>query len=362
MFHIALAGIFWGAWDWQHPGEKYRGLGMVTGLSSCYMSGLFCSITVYRLFFHRLRHFSGPQLAAVTKLWHVFQCRDSRNYLVLDSMHKQYGNFVRTERRRVWDQALSPKAIREYLPRILRQIWTLEQVIAQFGSKPVIVNDFMQWLAFDSMAEFAFNESFQMMESGDYMAQSFQQRSALALLGPLNSAIWIPRLAFAFAPFAWRVRDWFRMNPFCDSQIKKRLQTFSQTKVAEPDIAAWFIEEYDKTRFSGDEKTRQNLLSSNTATAIGAGSDTTGPSLMLLFFFLAKDPDHAEKTYEELTRRRTCVGKNLALTQIQLVAAILLTKYRVAFAPSENGEALARGMLDQVTAQPGKFRVIFETR
>lgn len=31
-------------------------------------------------------------------------------------------------------------------------------------------------------------------------------------------------------------------------------------------------------------------------------SDTAGPSLMLLFFFLAKYPDHAEKIYEELTR------------------------------------------------------------
>lgn len=44
------------------------------------------------------------------------------------------------------------------------------------------------------------------------------------------------------------------------------------------------------------------------------------------------------------------------------MAAILLTKYRIVFAPGENGEALARDMLDQVTAQPGKFRVVFETR
>lgn len=57
------------------------------------------------------------------------------------------------------------------------------------------------------------------------------------------------------------------MIAFCDSQIKKHLQT----KVAEPDIAAWFIEEYDMTRFSRDKKTRQNLLSGNTATAIVAG-------------------------------------------------------------------------------------------
>lgn len=106
----------------------------------------------------------------------------------------------------------------------MRQISTLEQVIAQFGSQPVKVNDIMQWFAFDSVGEFAFNESFNMMENGKLHCAIAQQRSALALLGPLNSAIWIPRLAFASAPFVWRVRDWFGMIAFCDSQIKKRLQ------------------------------------------------------------------------------------------------------------------------------------------
>lgn len=39
------------------------------------------------------------------------------------------------------------EAIREYLPRILRQILTLEQVSALSGSQPVVVNDIMQWFA-----------------------------------------------------------------------------------------------------------------------------------------------------------------------------------------------------------------------
>lgn len=115
-------------------------------------------------------------------------------------------------------------AIREYLPRILRQISTLEQTIARYGSQPVVINDIMQWFAFDSMGEFAFNESFGMMKSGKLHGAIAQQRSALALLGPLNAAIWIVRLAFAFAPFFWRVKDWFGMIAFCDSRIKKRLE------------------------------------------------------------------------------------------------------------------------------------------
>lgn len=62
----------------------------------CYLISLFFSIAIYRIYFHRLRYFPGPKLAAASKLWHVWQCRDSRNHLVLESLHQKYGSFVRT--------------------------------------------------------------------------------------------------------------------------------------------------------------------------------------------------------------------------------------------------------------------------
>ena len=62
-----------------------------------YLFGLFFSICVYRLSpLHRLHKFPGPRLAAVSKLWHVWQCRDSRNHELMDRLHKEYaGDFVR---------------------------------------------------------------------------------------------------------------------------------------------------------------------------------------------------------------------------------------------------------------------------
>lgn len=61
-----------------------------------YIISLFSSIIVYRLFFHRLRHFPGPRLAAASKFWHVFKSIDGTNFRLLEDMRQQYGNFVRT--------------------------------------------------------------------------------------------------------------------------------------------------------------------------------------------------------------------------------------------------------------------------
>lgn len=61
-----------------------------------YIIGLFASITIYRLFYHRLKHFPGPTWASITKIWHAWQARHRTNYLVLERLHNQYGDFVRT--------------------------------------------------------------------------------------------------------------------------------------------------------------------------------------------------------------------------------------------------------------------------
>ncbi|KAJ5291528.1 cytochrome P450 [Penicillium angulare] len=483
------------------------------------------SIIIYRLFFHRLRHFPGPRLGAASKLWSVYKCRDSRNHLFLDELNKKYGTFVRTgqlciheqdsstgqaaqripgpaeitifhpkawealdgagnanirsdwydivhprispifsrieedhtERRKVWNRALSMKSIREYLPRILQQIGTLESIVAGMEGQPISPNDIMQWFAFDSMGEFAFNESFDMMKTKNWHRAIIQQRSALAILGSLNHTVWAIRLAFAFLGRFWRVKDWMGMISFCDQCIERRLQNAP----AQPDIASYFIEEFHNGRNEKNWIGKKQLLSGNTVSVIVGGSDTTGPSLILVWYFMASYPEYAERVYQEVknidpsditglsklpclngfinetmrlipaaltmgTRmtpaqgmtidgtyipggiklaapkytifrsersfedplsfvperwysrpemirdkdsfapfgvgRRACVGKNLALTQIRLVVTILLSRYIVRFAPGETGEAVERDMRDQLTAQPGRYEVVFEPR
>ncbi|KAE8378838.1 cytochrome P450 [Aspergillus bertholletiae] len=467
-----------------------------------YLSSLFSSIAVYRVFFHQLRHFPGPRLAAVSKLWHVWRCRSSRGHHVLEDWHHKYGTFVRTgpaeitifhpavyeamdgpgnqntrsdwydllqprissiftrdralhiQRRAIWTHALSSSAIREYHPRILAKVRTLTELIGAQKSHPILINEAMYWFAFDSMGDFAFSEDFGMMKNKKWHRVIFTFRSALALLGPFSPAIWIPRLAFAFIPGLWWARWWFRMLSFCDKCMERRMKRVLPDK----DIASFFIQDHK----ASVNENKALWLSGDTATLVVAGSDTNAPTLTHLFYFFARYPDHLEKVYQELAslssledtvglaklphlngminetmrllpavltfgtrvtppegltiegtfipggtklcaprytigrlesayakphefiperwysqpelirdRRAfapfgvgntSCVGKNLALTQIRLVAAALVSRYHINFAPGSNGEQVERDMKDQLTAQPGACRLVFVER
>lgn len=90
---------FFGLLIWQqvlNSGTFSYNLSKTSVLVVAYLWGLFLSIAVYRILFHRLAAFPGPRLAALSKLWHVWKCRDSRGHHVLESWHKRYGTFVRT--------------------------------------------------------------------------------------------------------------------------------------------------------------------------------------------------------------------------------------------------------------------------
>jgi cytochrome P450 len=53
------------------------------------------------------------------------------------------------------------------------------------------------------------------------------------------------------------------------------------------------------------------------------------------------------------------LGKNLALREIRLVVATLVSRYTVAFAPGENGRALLDDMTDEYVVAPGKLHLSF---
>lgn len=67
-----------------------------TTLFLTFLFGLFSSIMIYRLQFHRLKNFPGPWWAKVSKLWHLYHVLDAKQYLLLEDMRRKYGDIVRT--------------------------------------------------------------------------------------------------------------------------------------------------------------------------------------------------------------------------------------------------------------------------
>jgi cytochrome P450 len=57
---------------------------------------------------------------------------------------------------------------------------------------------------------------------------------------------------------------------------------------------------------------------------------------------------------------RQCVGKTLALVELRFMISALVQQYNIKFAPGYDPGLMWRDMKDQVTAQPGKVRCVFE--
>lgn len=94
--HVALASLVWWLVLRGMSETVSQHIQLCSLVYSSYLVSLLTSISLYRSFFHPLRHFPGPKLAAVSKLWHVMKCRDGKNFQVLEDMRYQYGQFVRT--------------------------------------------------------------------------------------------------------------------------------------------------------------------------------------------------------------------------------------------------------------------------
>lgn len=183
-------------------------------------------------------------------------------------------------------------AIRQYHHRIIKKVDKLVKLVQAEGQQPILINEIMYWFAFDSMGDFAFSMDFKMMENQEWHQVILLFRSALALLGPLSPAIWIPRLAFSFAPGLLWAKWWFQMLAFCDQCMERRMKQ----KLKDKDIASFFIEDHS----TSTDQRRKMWLSGDTATLVVAGSDTNAPTLTHLFYFLARYPEHADRIYQEL--------------------------------------------------------------
>jgi hypothetical protein len=65
--------------------------------SACFCLGVWTSMIIYRLAFHRIRSFPGPVLAKTTRFYNLYLSSKRVQYhRELEKIHKKYGDVVRT--------------------------------------------------------------------------------------------------------------------------------------------------------------------------------------------------------------------------------------------------------------------------
>ncbi|KAL9119179.1 MAG: hypothetical protein Q9187_004266 [Circinaria calcarea] len=220
-----------------------------------YLATLFASIALYRLVFHRLTRarFPEPIFARLTKLWHVWACRRSKNHLILAELNRKYGDFVRT-------------ALMQYENTTLKYIDQLDccikaDAVAHRFSE---ATDLFYWLGFDTMGEFVFDKSFGMLRNQQWHYIVLLLQRALSLLGPFSPAPWLVQVGFKLLPRVGILRDWFDMVAWCEKQMRETIEA-PNDNIREPDVA-----------------------------------QPTASALVGIFYELARNPDHAQKIHDGL--------------------------------------------------------------
>ncbi|KAL8825844.1 MAG: hypothetical protein Q9170_007636 [Blastenia crenularia] len=107
-----------------------------------------------------------------------------------------------------------------------------------------------------------------------------------------------------------------------------------------------------------------------------AGSDSVAGTLVYVFYELASSQKDQLKPAEELHDLNVCdrktlrslphlngvINENLAISELQVTIALLVSKYHVKFAPGEDGARAVEEMTDRFAVLPGPLSLVFEKR
>jgi len=84
------------------------------------------------------------------------------------SVHSTRDKQEHKERRKVWDRALSAKALREYEPRLNRHARNLIDKLKEHAQEPTVrISSWLSFYSFDVMGDVGFNHHFGMLNKGE---------------------------------------------------------------------------------------------------------------------------------------------------------------------------------------------------
>ncbi|KAK4565840.1 hypothetical protein LTR86_003689 [Recurvomyces mirabilis] len=243
-----------------------------------YLTGLYTSLMVYRLFLNPLNRYPGPYAARISSLWWSFQLGKSDGYLKLKNLHDNYGPIVRigSSDLSIIDpdfmeptfglHAVSSKSYWDYETTIDRYNETLVQRIADFHGGPVNVRKWFNLWSFDVMGQLAFGKDYGMLESGE-------KHAALALLseGMQPLALMLPTWMFRIlTQISFLGAGFQKFVKFCIQELSWRVENanvVAKGKDGRLDIMGWILKAYQGV----DKPQRETLLQADTRLIIVAG-------------------------------------------------------------------------------------------
>ncbi|KAE8152770.1 cytochrome P450 monooxygenase [Aspergillus avenaceus] len=331
-FAIEKNDVF-SAWEVSVPSN------LAIEMVGCHILGLYSNILVYRGFFHQLSRFPGPFVARFSNLYKMLLCiKKFHLYEETAHLHSQYGDYVRVgpnqlsvtdpeaiqilhgpkakvtkgiwysnmeprislfntrnkkehaQRRKVWDQGFSSRALRDYEPRVYRYKEQLIDAIEQRIGTPMDATKWFNYYSFDIMGDLSFGKSFNMLVDGQDASILTKLHADVTGLTVLGQVPWI-------LPFFKRIpllnADYLKHWNWISSRVEERMKNIPDR----PDVFSWILKAFEK----GPQTAKHRMdLDGDTYLVIVAGSDTTAAALSCLFFHLADNPSVYKTLQAEL--------------------------------------------------------------
>ncbi|KAL4766870.1 cytochrome P450 [Aspergillus nidulans var. acristatus] len=310
-------------------------------LSAAYIATLLSSIIFYRILLSPLNHIDGPFALRLTKLSHVWKQARYRNCEFLHELHKRYGDIVRTgpnevtafgidafntvhgktsrcgraayydilhpmvsldttrdpevhaQKRKVWDQAFSVKALEKLEPLIYSKADLLVSKLRDQDGTPVDVSTWLEFYTFDLMGEFGLTIKFANLDRGRAHPILTLFHLAHRMLGPLAAAPWIKHLLMGI-PFIERIRYYKQFMQWADSELQRNITEVDDTRT---DIIGYVL---DDARANGGIERNWQFVLGDFALVITAGSDPMRQVLVNMLYYLLCSPCHLSKLRDEL--------------------------------------------------------------
>ncbi|KAH8810085.1 cytochrome P450 [Flagelloscypha sp. PMI_526] len=302
--------------------------------------GLWASVILHRLFFHRLRGFSGPLLAKLSRLYVTWtSSREAQQHLETHSLHQKYGDFVRIgprelsicrasaipalygpqtrctkspfygvtvtnpalnyirdppehkRQRRIWDRALNATALHAYESGIVAKTTEMiEQIRSRCASGPLDMTEWFSFFVFDVMGELGLGKDFNALACGTQNSAMEGIRKVLfttAIFGTIPWFLYLMQLVPGL--MAPSVVSFFE---YCEKQVNEKKNVIQADSKPE-DILSWLM------KAARENAESPPSLPESARLLIIAGSDTTSSLLTNMLCYLLRNPHYME----ELTSR-----------------------------------------------------------